>query len=92
VTLEIGCGGKEIGDNAWLECTVPRLRMWVLQEKVEVQGNENAEPHVKAYIAFFGRPNLTPHLHANADRGKGDFLDMVLDEAGSLDDVVESIF
>jgi hypothetical protein len=97
MTLEIGCGGEEIGDDAWLECTVPRLRIWVLQDKAEVKDDGDVEAqstnrkHVKAFIAFFGRPNLTPHLHVNADRGKGDFFDMVLDEAGSLDDVVESI-
>lgn len=63
--------------------------MWIVQEETKEQNNNKKQ--VKAYIAFIGHPNLMPHVHVNADRGKGDFLQMVLDEAGSLDDIVESV-
>ncbi|CAB9531284.1 expressed unknown protein [Seminavis robusta] len=112
MTLEVGCGGDVIGDDAWFECTIPRLRIWLVQDQAATAEDKEEEApsdemqsvadsttsssssnkkQVKAYVAFIGRPNLTPHVHVNADRGKGDFFEMVLDEAGSLDDVVESI-
>jgi len=106
VMLEVGCGGDVIGNDAWVECKIPRLRLWITHEEapVAVKGNEknqkqqqqqsaktSTKTQVKAYAAFIGRPDLKPNVHVNADRGRGDFFDMVLDEQGTLDDVVESI-
>jgi len=86
--LEIGCGG-EIGDDAWFQLQIPKLRVWVVGgvERTETDIKRN----MKCYVAFFGRPNLTPHVHINADMGRGDFFEIVLDETGSIDDVVESV-
>lgn len=75
--LEVGCGGKV--KKAWIRLLVPKLRFWFVT------------PTRKAYVAFMGRPQLTPHLHVNADRGKGDFFDITFTEDGSLDDVVEAV-
>jgi hypothetical protein len=75
--LEIGSGG-DIAD-AWVRIHVPKLRVWFVDETQMI------------YVAFLGRPNLIPHLHVNADFGRGDFCNMKVTEDGSLDDVVERI-
>jgi hypothetical protein len=78
VNLEIGTGGKV--KHAWIQVEIPKLRIWYVNETR------------MAYVAFLERPKLVPHLHANADRGKGDFFEMEFASGGGgLDDVVESI-
>jgi len=37
------------------------------------------------------KPQLTPNIHINVDKGKGDALNFQLTEDGSLDDVVETV-
>jgi hypothetical protein len=75
--LEIGSGG-DIAD-AWVRIHVPKLRVWFVDETQMI------------YVAFLGRPNLIPHLHVNADFGRGEFCNVQVTEDGSLDDVVERI-
>ena len=76
--LEVGSGGSI--DVAWFQLQVPKVRLWFV---VETQ---------KLYVAFLGRPEVLPNIHVNADRGKGDFIDMEFTEHGtSLDDVVERV-
>jgi hypothetical protein len=77
VVLEVG-SGKGVPDP-WIKLKVPKMRIWFVT------------PTRKLYVAFMDRPQLIPNLHVNLDRGKGDFLDFVLKEDGSLDDVVETV-
>lgn len=91
-TLEIGCGGDTIGNDAYFELHLPKVRLWVvLNEQKENFVSTKKQVYSKVSAAFIGRPNLTPHVHVNADRGKGDFWEMDFSESGSLDDVVEEI-
>jgi len=75
--VEIGCGGDV--KDAWVRLEIPRMRIWFVSASM------------KLYVAVMDRPRLTPNLHVNADRGKGDFMNLVLQEDGNLDDVVETI-
>ena len=75
--IEIGCGGDV--KEAWVRLEIPRVRIWFISRTM------------KLYLAIMERPRLTPNLHVNADRGKGDFMNLVLREDGNLDDVVETI-
>jgi len=75
--VEIGCGGDV--QDAWVRLEIPRVRIWFVSASM------------KLYVAVMDRPRLTPNLHVNADRGKGDFMNLVLQEDGNLDDVVETI-
>lgn len=66
--------------HPFVELHVPKLRIWFVSKTR------------KLYIAVLGgRPRLVPNLHVNADRGKGDFLNIILKEDGNLDEVVEAI-
>ena len=108
--VEVGCGGKTIGDNAYIKVSIPKLRVWVVRKKVEVEieaeedgeesGGEESddkvkptkmEEHVILYLGFFGRPIVKPYLHYNLDNGNGDFWNGVVNDNGSLKDIVESI-
>ncbi|CAB9511803.1 expressed unknown protein [Seminavis robusta] len=92
INLEVGCGGKNIGDDAYFELHIPKLRLWiVLNEQIIQPPSTKKHVYTKVYAALLGRPNLTPHVHINADRGKGDFFEMDLAEEGSLDEVVENV-
>ena len=75
--VEIGSGGDIEEGSIRLE--VPRIRVWFVTETK------------KLYVAFLDKPDLTPNLHVNLDRGKGDFLNFSLVERGNLDDVVEEV-
>jgi hypothetical protein len=76
--IEIGSGGEIT--HPFVELHVPKLRIWFVSKTR------------KLYVAVLGgRPRLVPNLHVNADRGKGDFLNIVLKEDGNLDEVVEAI-
>lgn len=92
VTLEVGCGGRVIGDDAYFELCLPKVRAWVvINEQKQNFVSRHKHVYSKVYVAFIGRPNLTPNVHINADRGKGDFFEMDLHESGSLDDIVENV-
>mmetsp|Transcript_19551 Transcript_19551/g.28808 ORF Transcript_19551/g.28808 Transcript_19551/m.28808 type:complete len:249 (-) Transcript_19551:19-765(-) len=73
--IEIGCGGNI--KDPWVQMTVPMFRVWL------VSGTG------MMYAAFMERPELTPHLHANADMGDGDFFNTTITEEGSLGDYVD---
>ena len=76
--IEVGSGGEIT--HPFVELHVPKLRIWFVSKTR------------KLYIAVLGgRPRLVPNLHVNADRGKGDFLNLILKEDGNLDEVVEAI-
>jgi len=75
-TIEVGSGGKIVDPS--LKIRFPKLRVWFVNETS------------KLYAAFMERPNIVPYLHANVDRGNGDFLDMTITEDGTLDDIVET--
>jgi len=76
--IEVGAGGEIM--HPFVELHVPKLRIWFVSKTR------------KLYIAVLGgRPRLVPNLHVNADRGKGDFLNIILKEDGNLDEVVEAI-
>ena len=75
--LEIGTS-KDM-PRAWLELEVPRLRIWYVCHTQTI------------YLAFMGRPDLIPHIHVNADFGRGDIFNVSIKEEGPLDDVVERI-
>ena len=75
--LEVGCGGSI--KKGWIRVLVPRLRFWFVSSSR------------KCYLAFMDKPQLTPNIHINVDKGKGDILNFQLTEDGSLDDVVETV-
>ena len=75
--IEIGCGGSI--KEASIRMIIPKMRIWFVNKTR------------KLYVAFMERPQFTPNLHVNADRGKGDFFDFEFNEEGELDDMVESI-
>lgn len=78
VKLEIGTGGSI--EEAWVKIMIPRFRIWYVSDTKKV------------YVAFMGRPQVLPHLHVNADRGKGDFWHVELTpKTSALDDIVESV-
>jgi hypothetical protein len=77
-------GELEIGTSpdmpqAWIGVQVPKVRIWFVTHTSTL------------YLAFLGRPDLKPHVHINADFGRGNFLNSTITEDGSLDDVVERI-
>lgn len=92
VMLEVGAGGEKIGNDAYFKLNLPKVRVWVvLNEQKENFVSTKTQVYTKVSVAFIGRPEITPHVHINADRGKGDFLEMDLHEDGTLDDVVEEV-
>lgn len=92
VVLEVGAGGAKIGNDAYFELHLPKVRVWVvLNEQRENFVSTKTQVYTKVAVAFIGRPEITPHVHINADLGKGDFFDVDLHEDGTLDDVVEEV-
>ena len=92
VMLEVGAGGEKIGNDAYFELNLPKVRIWVvLNGQRENFVSTKTQVYTKVSVAFIGRPEITPHVHINADLGKGDFLEMDLHEDGTLDDVVEEV-
>lgn len=80
--LEIGKGsGRSDVKQAWVELVIPRLRICY----------DNVKPNRKAYVLFLDRPQVTPNINVNVDRGKGDFMSMDFQEHDGLDDTIETI-
>ena len=75
--VEIGSGGKVT--HPFVKMDIPRLRIWFIAKTKML------------YVAIMEKPKLTPCLHVNLDRGNGDFMNIVLQEEGALDDIVETI-
>ena len=78
VDLEIGSGGRlECG---WVRLQVAKLRVWFVHETR------------KLFVSFMERPDLIPHWHVNADRGKGDFGNLrMLETTTEFDNVLENV-
>jgi len=58
--LEVGCGGNKVGDNAYFQCLVPTLRVWVVRKQA-VEENENAsddDPSVTERLRLIGRKEI----------------------------------
>lgn len=75
--VEIGSGGNVT--HPFVKMDIPRLRIWFIAKTKML------------YVAIMEKPKLTPCLHVNLDRGNGDFMNIVLQEEGALDDIVETI-
>ena len=77
--IEVGSGGDI--ERPWIKLEKLKVRVWFVNKTGKI------------YIAIMDQPkSIVPSLHANLDRGGGDFSSKVYSESGTmLDNVVEKL-